>query len=752
VASPIARNCYMDTSRPKEPSSESIQASESIETGPKRKIQQKVSSTSLDMSKKIKIVETAAEYMELDPSLPEIAGDTRSSQTEISSSPSIHPDGNVSGNRICSHTSTLSSWSSSWSFGSRTLFETPSISNEQLSTVLQEQGNNTCSLDSKSTSFSDEGLPHTDASQDGFTLSDVSCLQQGTRHLSSPMHPENQPAELQSEIRSPNSKFNPQIFEPYRFPQVAITQATSRQGSTQENLTTLVIDVADSTKIYAENEIATIRKAADFLFACGLREDAFPLYLLVWKQLKQQPAYDSGCETFVETFVQCIRSVCSADHCIIMASLIRDRLKQNTDGSKACSRAEYCLFHLVLARIASVTDDEEKVALHLKVASGNLVSLDGIFYDFAATTGTSADDKSKSSRLVTAAIIEEVTLVTQSSSFQKNPTSEPIKSVINQKNPSALALILKPEKHRRVLNRPSGERVKRYINMFLREWMANFLGESHIRLENSNIISGINAELAVFCHLWLEWEEPLWTTPAACEAREHFRSIVTLDLLVVMSSLLVHHVDGPTPAKQVRSLVDVLPDANERLSQLLAMSPDTPSGPSLLDHIRQRYIRILSRRSLTVVEPSPGTRNILRDFLQISLDIVLPAMSGHPSQPEAGVWAPQAIFYSNPTLARSLHPSESSSFRYFVDCARSVRSFRSQISRSTYSSFRRHLYRTRGLSRSLLLATDNLSDSFRSMSLKESDDGLESFEEEKHVLEEVTEEDEEDFDDRDDSN
>ena len=328
-------------------------------------------------------------------------------------------------------------------------------------------------------------------------------------------------------------------------------------------------------------------------------------------------------------------------------------------------------------------------------------------------------------RFATTAIIEEVTFLTQPGSFglfRKNSTSARVKSVASNRNSSALALILSPEKHRRQLNRPSGENAGHVIEMFLSKWVAHVLRAESIRVETGSLFAMVDSELALFCHLWLEWEMPFWTSSTLMEIRQQFAGVVTIELLAVVSSLLIRQGDTPKVARRWLSFDALLQDARNRLGELLALGSNLIPGPSLLDVIRERHIWMLRRRSLSPADITPTMQRSLREFVESSLNIQLPDIPIDPSQPKEGNGGAQTFFYSNPTLAQSLHASESSSFRFFVNCARSMRSFWS-LPFSSHSSFKRQLAMAYGLNRSLLSAGDALSESFQSMSIKESVDG-----------------------------
>jgi hypothetical protein len=710
-------------------SAESIQELNDSNMGPKRKLYETAFSTGFDASKKSKTAEIGCDRLALDTELQSFTQIEQSSHVEINGSSSILHDTETLGNT----SSRRASLPSNPSTESRTLFESPTRSDEGPYFVFSE-ARSTLSIPHiggvlpsllDSSILGDEERLHTGPSDSGLSLNANLSAQQDIGSLSPLTSPRHLIAEQSVDNRGRNSKSNPDVLEDHRVSQIAPLDDANeplRLCCNQDDLTTLKIDIADSTRVYPEHDIRKIQRAADFLFTCGLREDAFPLYLLIWKELRKS----SVCEFGLETFVQCIRSICTTKHCVIMENLVEEQLKRGSITSGTSSTAEICLLRLAQARIASVIHDKETTVSYLNAAKRLLTVLDDIFYDFAAT-GTVTGDQAGNFRLVTAAIIEEVTFIIQSSSFRKNGASAPIESVVSQRNSSALALIIRPEKHRHVLNRPSGEKIGHEIEMFLSKWMVLKLGAESKRLEAESLFAVVDSELVLFCHLWLEWELPFWTSSIMMEIQQQFTSVVTNDLLAVVSSLLLHQWDSPRIAKRGWSFDALLQEARIRVLELLTLNSSQIPGPSLLDVIRERHIWMLRRRSHSLAGITPIMKERLRVFVQSSLNLELPDIPNNFSQSEDGNGEAQAIFYSNPTLSQSLHPSESSSFGFFVNCARSVRSFQSQPF-SSHSSFKRHLAMARGPNRSILSASDALSESFQSMSIKESVDGVGCFE------------------------
>jgi hypothetical protein len=111
-------------------------------------------------------------------------------------------------------------------------------------------------------------------------------------------------------------------------------------------------------------------------------------------------------------------------------------------------------------------------------------------------------------------------------------------------------------------------------------------------------------------------------------------------------------------------------------------------------------------------------RHQIRAFAEQSLDVLLPDIPLTQEEGEEESEGHENTLYNDPTLARSLHPSECSSFRRVFECARSVLSARTSCSFFSYGPHLKYLATTRSLDCSSSTMNE-LSSSLRSISIRE---------------------------------
>jgi hypothetical protein len=478
----------------------------------------------------------------------------------------------------------------------------------------------------------------------------------------------------------------------------------------------LQIDVADSTKVYSDKESETIQEAADLLFACGLRVDAFPLYLLLWKHLIQQKKADLG----ADIFIQCLRCICTEEHCFIMKNLLNDQLNSMEDTVSQDIRAKACLFRLAMARICSVEGEKELIRSHLQNASHHLKELDEMFYQFATATVLTTPDFIKA-RQVLPAILEEVLLVTESHSLRMRSVMAQVKSILNQKATSGLALALNLRKHTRLRTHEIEQSVRDDIS-HLFNWLSIVL-DTETRIKKLLLAHGsIDADLALFSHIWLEWKVPFWMDERTIQLRKKLEGTVTIELLAVLASLLADHEKDANSFGTEYGFDILLSAANFQLSKLKTMNEEVTSNGQLLELIQERYIWMLRRHALHHFDLSPQLRKSLRTFVERTLNITLPDIPTHLSKQEDNRPLVKSMFYGNTTLSRSLHPSESSSYRVFAESGKkSLRSVCTPCSYSSYSSPMRPEFNGKLFS----VFDDTLSVSLQSMSIAGEDGSAE---------------------------
>lgn len=481
----------------------------------------------------------------------------------------------------------------------------------------------------------------------------------------------------------------------------------------------LIIDTADASKTFSYRQASTVQIAAEFLFTCGLLEDAFPLYLLLWKQPRTNAS-----ESDFDRLIHCIRSACTRDHCLILEQPVKDQLSyintlivaennhyttlyQYADNICAVI-AQACLLLLASARINATLDRDKDVRIsQLHTAYQYLQRLKGIFFDFASATSIATMPIPAVKRL-SAAIIEELARVP------------------DQKERSKFATLVMPFMRRRTSSFSEYDHVgdptdqanssrtdcgtKDLMELAL-ETLECTATSDPLHSPHPSLVSEIGAPL--FCHIWSElavWESQ----------RSQFARISTMDCLAVLSLGILDFQYRPKGVPERHDIHKQKAVAIDLLDRLLpkhySLSLDNNSTTRrFLQHFQKRYIWLLRRRALRISSPSPAVRRNLRVLVEDKLNVVLPDVPYLSDMNEDRPDLEAIGVFENSTLRRSLHPSEASSYRRFIECTKTAISLTTHRSHSSYASFMKHFADAHSFGSPF----EKLSSSLGSMSIRE---------------------------------
>ena len=468
----------------------------------------------------------------------------------------------------------------------------------------------------------------------------------------------------------------------------------------------IFIDLADSTTRYSLLQIKKIEQAANFLFCCRLHVEAFPLYLLVWKQ----HGYHADQERIrSRTFISCIRTATTEAHHAILRNILTVESKQPSFSLHPAAKGATAYLHsLFLARICLKQGDGEAFLDYINqaIVHRNELTNDELLHSLAGLWSGPTGILIASCVLGEISSACEVYFASHQDLHPLNSFPEPELLILSTQT-MLRGLALSPET---VHDPDTGS-----IEVLLIWCLPRIKGLAR----SYNFFKNLSSPMVVFWHFWWQWiNRPFlenqtlkfeWLDGKAPES------------LAVLSSLLTHFPQCPTPHSQFLDKQDLLATVSGNLKKLTRLDEEAIHG-----HFRRRHIWLL-RQSPPEIFNERLLRQ-LRGFIQRNLDVTVPEIRQSviplppaSTQSNSSRSPVESQIYGNPAFAQSLQPSTSSSFRLFANCAKSVRSLRSHMSISTpYSVILRQYSMTGRLDRSVRSATDALSVSLRSLSLHDS--------------------------------
>jgi len=517
----------------------------------------------------------------------------------------------------------------------------------------------------------------------------------------------------------------------------------------------LIISLAGATLTWLPGDMKRVRHAADFLFSCGLSEDAFPLYVLLWKELDASTSLTVLRHSVV---LSCWRSATTDLHKSIVINMLEKELDDQREAlaihytSPLYAPLSVCLFRLLWAQTSFLQTDPERAFNILESVSREFSTLNELIHHFLVlrkynpkfgARGNGFSIYPRAWMLESIApkpnFLKPVLHPTTGAPLTKSQVEKLQKQVLQYQLPSLL----------------SSPAFFDYDIAGLVRWCGSTL-QAELTISKDATITKLTQlfrqyqfrpEIALAFYFWEMWQrfEPFEEkdshlhqeyskkAPKSLESYVGPRtigldSVSIAELLVVVSSIMLEEKLFGNNTKSIFSRNDI-------------------SGEKLLEFIQGHYIRLASldheelhasvrNRHLLMIEfqwqgaaPRPLARQALRRMVEECLNIILPVNQPSSSVPLTSKLSSNSFMFSstsgevdkNPTLARSLRPSEDSSFRRFASHAR--RSVSKGFSQSSRRSTRAARTSTAAGSstRQRSIMTDELSASFGSLNISDSD-------------------------------
>ncbi|EON66473.1 hypothetical protein W97_05571 [Coniosporium apollinis CBS 100218] len=443
-------------------------------------------------------------------------------------------------------------------------------------------------------------------------------------------------------------------------------QLSTGQASGRERL----IDSSRPIDTFSRNEIQDMKHAADFLYSLLSDEDAFPLYVLVLKRLKQsnQPVWMMS-----SAIIACARSATTSSQVEIARSLLEQKL-QDPQGS--ATDAEIFLFRMLLAYTYIRCGDDFTASFHIETAMGfnlsneNLFmqlreedrSLDIITYPFLAQYLGCLGDLGKAKTL---GRVAQDKLVVDKSLIRRR-----LREAILERAPGPFEL-----KHGSMGN-PCMRSCLQWCTSEIRctvkipgSWKSL---HSHRRYERQADYIGL------FCCLWERWQTRRTEFPAEqlplMRQADKLMGISAAELLISMCRMIMH----AAPARLDNSEWDLLLRA--RIGAMsLSQQSDEQLGLQYLD-LFSRMMTLRSSNDPVLDMFMKAARVYQAELITKNLMIMLPDVQNFVSDSESGDPSDEFVKSNTPTrslsivaavllptLAPSLDSSDLSSLRLLKD-------------------------------------------------------------------------------------
>ena len=503
----------------------------------------------------------------------------------------------------------------------------------------------------------------------------------------------------------------------------------------------LVIDLASPSSTWRPEDMGRVRHAADFLFSCGLLEDAFPLYVLLWKQLDASTTSTIMRHSVV---LSCWRSATTYLHKSIVANILEKELDEDREIlsvhyiSPTYARSYTCLFHLLRAQITFPQSDPHMVSTILKSVSNEFFTLNALAKSFVElrtnnprVMGPKRTIREYAKCWIPHSIVPDPIVLSPG-------TADPV--------PNSQA----KRDQKRVLRHHlpfllTSAAFFDYDIPGLLEWCREPLSDLVLATAFPSKLRDLfrqhqsRPEIALGCYFWETWQRCEISGPGARDPYQQqyqkrspwplrfwigprtigLDGVSVAELLVVTSSLILTEKLSRTKSYFSKDFIEgenflrVICDNHVKLTEL--------DNETLHENFRKRHLLIIERQRQS---PPAESRQALRKTVEECTGIILPDTQP-PSPRKQGKMV--SMFSStsrkadaDPTLAESLRPSEDSSFRRFASHARrsiavpfSQSSRRSAILGSKSSAAGSAI-------KPLSVLTDRLSTSFRALSISDS--------------------------------
>ncbi|KAL9070316.1 MAG: hypothetical protein Q9157_005862 [Trypethelium eluteriae] len=138
---------------------------------------------------------------------------------------------------------------------------------------------------------------------------------------------------------------------------------TSQRQFNDPEAISLHIDLSQNIDEFSDENIYEMKRAADFLAALGIDEDAFALYVLILKRLRTSATCSDW--MIIWTIISCSRMAYSRGQCEIARSLLKQRLAECPGSAPIVNQFTA---RMLLADTYARTFDEENERIHIEAA------------------------------------------------------------------------------------------------------------------------------------------------------------------------------------------------------------------------------------------------------------------------------------------------------------------------------------------------------------------------------------------------
>ncbi|KAI9779631.1 MAG: hypothetical protein M1839_007296 [Geoglossum umbratile] len=417
------------------------------------------------------------------------------------------------------------------------------------------------------------------------------------------------------------------------------------------------LDSSRPIDTFSPDEIQDMKRAADFLFSLFFRKEAFALYVLILKRLKDssnQPAWVAS-----SAMILCARSAVTLPQVEIARSLLEQELHK---PQGLATGVENFLFRMLLAHTYTRHCDYSTASFHREIAMGSGLTDEGLLANLpqetrsldiityhCLTSGLGCDDD----------LVEEKTL--------RYP---PQGSLVLDKN----------QIQERLLQREPGPFELKHgsmKNLCIRSCLRWCTGELECTATIPSMWENLQSDdqnpraaeiIRVYCFLWKRWQscrteyaDPelvLWIRQA-----EKLMGISPAELLVALCQVIM----DASPPRNDKPEWDLVCRARIG-AKSLSLRPDEKLGHQFLDAFSfMNTLTFLPPKMIAFINTA---RTHTRNFIEKSLAVILPDVQDSETDelsdtPRRSVSIVAATLF--PTLAPSLHSSDFASLRALRD-------------------------------------------------------------------------------------
>jgi hypothetical protein len=501
----------------------------------------------------------------------------------------------------------------------------------------------------------------------------------------------------------------------------------------------LVVDLAGPCSSWLPKDMRKVHHAADLLFSCGLLEDAFALYVSLWKQLDA-----SMTSTIMRhgVVLSCWRSSTTDLHRSIVDNMLEKELDQERESlsvhhvSPIYLRSFTSLFHLLRGQVALLQGAPRMISKTIRSVYKEFPTLNALvksFFELRSRNFNVEEPDREHHAYPECWMAHSILPVTIELQPQPTHPSQKLQVFIDQKRvllhhlPSVLT---------------SAAFFDYDINGLL-EWLREPLSVSMLRKAFTMRLKPLfrthqsRPEIALACYLWEIWQTGELNERERGSLHQQYSarmtrslpsyigprtvgldSVSVAELLIVTSSLILTEKLSKVKSLfskmfiEELSLPQVICDNYTKLTKL--------DKETLHQNFRNRHLLMIERQRQG---PPAASGEALRKMVEQTLDIVLPVRnvpSSQSSSKNVSTFNSRlSVAQADPTLAESLNQSENSSFKRFAGCTKWPKStpFSHLSPRSDFGGSKSYVA---GLTKSCSYLIDEISVSCRTLSISDS--------------------------------